>query len=543
MGNILKGINGERFPVIGNVKEYNVTFSEGFDITSIKDDEILWQVYWATGFSEYEKVPFSGQKKGRKATYKFLQNLLNKNLQIKATYKDETVELHVTPQANGEVKIIDVFFTDLDYKILQDSPKYLNSVNLQIYTLNMLGKAVEFKIYNTANGQDIEVAKSREPLVIVQKNGIVKTKSAVLLHQGMAIQTQQNLSAEEHQYKVKVWESGKEDNFYEEELKVKNESGSFSVPKNAQSPVKTGTSETVKPKEKTEDDKKCFCQKEFSEDDIKSFYNSKKLFTHKLCPLPENQKTYAEFTKALNTAMNLYDINTCLRKAHFLAQVQVESDSLNTTIEYANGWDYDYSTHLKGYNEFKPYANYKKDKKLSAEIHKKYTSAEIKKLQREYNRYFECLKHKNDEKGDGPKYKGKGLLQITWKDTYIAYFDYIKHPEYLPNPDIVAKNITNACDASAWYWKFHSIWGNLNLAADRDDIYYISIGVNGGFNHFDVRIKNVKKILELMKVKERCKNISSLEKDLAKYKYSTSKMKEKQYGKDHKSTFEKYDDK
>ncbi|WP_265429375.1 glycoside hydrolase family 19 protein [Chryseobacterium sp. YIM B08800] len=281
---------------------------------------------------------------------------------------------------------------------------------------------------------------------------------------------------------------------------------------------------------------KCFCEKEFTKEDIMSFYNSKKLFTAKNCPLPDEMKTYQAFTDALNKAMKDYDINTCLRKAHFLAQIEAET-GLATTIEYADGWDYDHTTHIDAHNKYKLYLDNKKRKDNP------YLNYNTIQLKRSYNRYKECISHQNNTKGDGPKYKGRGLLQLTWKDTYIYYFDYIKQPNYIDSPNIVAEDINYTCSASAWYWKFHSAWKDLNIAADRDDIYYINIGVNGGFNHFDVRIKNVKKILETMKVKEDCINIDKLEKELGKYKYSTSKIKDYSYGKKQKAKFEKYDDK
>ena len=95
MGKILSGINGDRFPFIDKVPEkYSVIFNENTDVASVNSDEILWQLYWANEYSEYEKVPFSGQKKGREITITFKQALLGKNLQLKATYKGETVELH-----------------------------------------------------------------------------------------------------------------------------------------------------------------------------------------------------------------------------------------------------------------------------------------------------------------------------------------------------------------------------------------------------------------------------------------------------------------
>ncbi|WP_312392694.1 hypothetical protein [Chryseobacterium sp.] len=252
MGKILNGIKGERFPLIGKqAQKYSVTFDESVDIGTINDDEILWQIYAANEYDKYEKVPFSGQKKGKLTTYTFFQKLLNKNLQLQATYKNETVELHITPQANGEIKIIDVFFLDIEYKIREkDNLKYMNSVNLQIYTLNMLDKYVDFKIFGTLNGTEKELYKSDQPLKIEQKNGIVKTKKSILLSPAMYIQTQQDLSASVHSYRIKVWETDNESNFYEEGLIVKNEMGKMEVPQDSQTPVKTGTSEPVKKQER-----------------------------------------------------------------------------------------------------------------------------------------------------------------------------------------------------------------------------------------------------------------------------------------------------
>lgn len=539
-GRTITGIEGERFPRIGDTMTYKVIFDASINPTDIKDEDIKWQLYWADEFSEYKEVDFSRLKTGKQTTYKFLNNLADKNLQLKVSYKNEKAELHIVP-TRGDSKIIDVFFLNNEYKPLQTIPPYGQGIILQMYTVNMKGRLINFNVYDLVNGKDVVVGKNNQPLKVEQNNGIVKSEQ-IILNIGMPLQTQKDMSSEQHQYKVKIWEHNNETNIYEEPLKVRNQQTSYQPPQDTQAPQKTGLPEPKPKNEDKKEDKKCFCEKEFSEDDIKAFYNSKQLFTHKKCPLPAEHKTYKAFTLALNKAMKEYDINTCLRKAHFLAQVQVESDRLNTTIEYDTGWDYDHSTHFAAYNTFRPYVNYKKDKKLEEALKKKYTPQEIAKLHRGYERYNECISHGHTTKGDGPKYKGRGLLQLTWKDTYEAYFAYIKHPEYITNPDLIANSIDNACNASAWYWKYRSQLKDLNIAADRDDVYYINIGVNGGFNHFDVRINNIKKILGLMKVKEKCKNIKNLDKELGKYKYSTSKIGEKKYGKIKKSTFEKYDD-
>ncbi|MCT2561953.1 glycoside hydrolase family 19 protein [Chryseobacterium herbae] len=284
------------------------------------------------------------------------------------------------------------------------------------------------------------------------------------------------------------------------------------------------------------DDKKCFCEKEFTEEDIKSFYNSKKLFTAKNCPLPDGMKTYKAFTDALNKAMIDNNINTCLRKAHFLAQIETESDRLNTTMEYASGWDYDHSTHQEGYESFKPYVNYKKDKKLSVELHKKFNAQEIKQIQRAYNRYNECIKHGHNVKGYGPKYKGKGLIQLTWKDTYEKYFKHIGKKELIDTPEVVANDLTYTCDSAAWFWDDRQL-GNY---ADKDDLIFISVRINGGLNGFDHRKTNVKSIIKLMKIEEKCK--TNKLKPIGTYTYETSGIKNLKWGKNNKAKIKKFDD-
>ncbi|MGE8555566.1 MAG: PAAR-like protein [Chryseobacterium jejuense] len=278
------------------------------------------------------------------------------------------------------------------------------------------------------------------------------------------------------------------------------------------------------------DDNKCFCEKEFTEDDIKSFYNSKKLFTAKNCPLPENMKSYKEFTIALNKAMKDNNINSCLRKAHFLAQIEAET-RLDTTLEYDDGWDYDQSTHIENYNK---YLLFKKDKI-------KYKENGTAQIQRGYNRYLECLKRENNVKGDGPKYKGRGLIQLTWKDTYKAYFLKINKPA-TEDPDIVANDLGHVCNSAGWYWREQSAWGDLNKFADNDDFISAAVGVNGGLTGFKHRKENLKRILKNMKVKENCKNQKI--KDLGVYKYETSAIKNSNWGKKDKikKSIQQYDD-
>jgi predicted chitinase len=282
----------------------------------------------------------------------------------------------------------------------------------------------------------------------------------------------------------------------------------------------------------------CYCGVDFTVEEIKDFYKDDKgkfkvLFSWDNCPLPKDKKTYEEFTTALNKAMKNYQINTCLRKAHFLAQIEAET-GFNTTLEKADGWDYDHTTYLDDYTNYKLFLDNKKEK---ANPYQKYDTKSIKSG---YDKYLIRIKRGHNVKGYGPKYKGRGLIQLTWKDTYASYFDHINKATLIDTPEEVASDLDLVCDSAAWYWKSKSSWGNLNNHADKDDLIYVSVGVNGGLNGFDHRKTNLKTIINLMKIKDSCINLNG--KQIGEYKYDTSDMKNTKWGKDNKQNIQSHDD-
>jgi len=80
----------------------------------------------------------------------------------------------------------------------------------------------------------------------------------------------------------------------------------------------------------------------------------------------------------------------------------------------------------------------------------------------------------NTEPGDGSRFKGRGLLQITGRANYARYgaavgVDLVDHPELAAAPQ-------TAVATAAVYWDGHS----LNALADADDILGITRRINGG---------------------------------------------------------------
>lgn len=94
--------------------------------------------------------------------------------------------------------------------------------------------------------------------------------------------------------------------------------------------------------------------------------------------------------------------------------------------------------------------------------------------------------------GDGTKYRGRGLIQITGRANYMACgeglgLDLINQPELLEKPQ-------HACMSAAWFWAIKG----LNTLADAGEITKISKRINGGSNGLQDRLALYKKACEVL---------------------------------------------
>ena len=84
--------------------------------------------------------------------------------------------------------------------------------------------------------------------------------------------------------------------------------------------------------------------------------------------------------------------------------------------------------------------------------------------------------------GDGYRFRGRGLLQLTGRTNYAAAAEGTGRP-YTVQPELVALP-PDACLSAAWYWA----WNGLNLLADASNTDAISRAVNGpAMLHADLR--------------------------------------------------------
>ena len=148
--------------------------------------------------------------------------------------------------------------------------------------------------------------------------------------------------------------------------------------------------------------------------------------------LGASQATIARFYMGLTTAMAKIGVTTPLRMAHFLAQIGHESMDLHYTEEIASGAAYEGRVDLG-----------------------------------------------NTQPGDGVRFKGRGLMQLTGRKNYTAYGNARGRDFTISNNwTQIATDPALAVDVAAYFWDTH----HLNDLADQDSVEQVTRVINGGHN-------------------------------------------------------------
>lgn len=179
--------------------------------------------------------------------------------------------------------------------------------------------------------------------------------------------------------------------------------------------------------------------------------------SEQLKQLLPNTPKIDDWSVVLNDILPKYDINDERRIAHFLAQCMHESANFTSLKENLN---------YSGTGLVKTWP-------------KRFTTPD---LVNHYARqpemianfvYANRLGNGDELSGDGWKYRGRGLIQLTGKSNYQAFADSVgmkidEVPSYL-------ETLQGATEAACWFWKTN----NLNSYADVDDIRGLTKAVNG----------------------------------------------------------------
>lgn len=191
--------------------------------------------------------------------------------------------------------------------------------------------------------------------------------------------------------------------------------------------------------------------------------------------LPRN-KYVSDWYNALSILLPQYDINTPMRVAAFLAQCGHESGGFVFLRENLN---YRAETLLRQWPRRFP----------TMEIARMYE----RKPEMIANRAYANRMGNGDEaSGDGWRYCGRGLIQLTGKDNYQDFADSIETPvEEIPE---YLATFEGATQSACWFWDSR----NLNREADVGDIKTMTKKINGGLIGLEDRFKHYQHALKII---------------------------------------------
>ena len=179
---------------------------------------------------------------------------------------------------------------------------------------------------------------------------------------------------------------------------------------------------------------------------------------------------------ALNEILPEYEINTPQRVAAFIAQTAHESGNYVFLKENLN---------YKAASLRKVFPKYFPDDATAA--------AYANKGERIANRVYANRMGNGDEhSGDGYRYCGRGLIQLTGKDNYTWFADSLSiSPEEASE---YMATFEGACQSACWFWEAN----NLNQYADKGDILMLTKRINGGTIGLEDRIKHYNHALHVL---------------------------------------------
>lgn len=176
----------------------------------------------------------------------------------------------------------------------------------------------------------------------------------------------------------------------------------------------------------------------------------------------------------LNYTFKKYEIVTNIRKAHFMGQACHESNWLRTLEENLN---YSANGLISIWGSRFP----------DMAIAEQYARNPQKIANKVYGGRFG-----NADDGDGWKYHGRGIFQLTFKDNYKRCGDALGI-DLTASPELVLTE-KYACLSAGWYWNKKA----LNELADKNDYEGITKRINGGMTGAMDRVYKTKKIYEVL---------------------------------------------
>jgi len=92
--------------------------------------------------------------------------------------------------------------------------------------------------------------------------------------------------------------------------------------------------------------------------------------------------------------------------------------------------------------------------------------------------YASRMGNGDEASGDGYKFRGRGALQLTGKDNYKVFSEYLKKPEIMTNPDLVATEF--AFESAIFFFDRNKLWDICDKGVNKDTILALTKRINGG---------------------------------------------------------------
>lgn len=193
----------------------------------------------------------------------------------------------------------------------------------------------------------------------------------------------------------------------------------------------------------------------------------------------------ARWQQPLDNAMRGANINTPRRAAHFIAQTGHESAGFVRVVESLN---------YKVEALLSLFGRHRISEADALEFGRTATRAADQQAIANaiYGGAWGAKNLGNTQPGDGWRYRGRSLIQVTGRANYAECgaalgLDLLSYPELLERPESAAK-------AAAWYWSKNG----LNQMADNDNLVGITRAINGGTNGLDDRKERYERAIEVL---------------------------------------------
>lgn len=184
-----------------------------------------------------------------------------------------------------------------------------------------------------------------------------------------------------------------------------------------------------------------------------------------------------EWYEAMREIFPLYEITTPNRVAAFIAQCAHESNNFKVLQENLN-----YSADALN----KIFPKYFKNAGRNAQDYHRQPERIANVI------YASRMGNGDPRSGEGWKFRGRGVIQLTGKNNYTAFGKTLS----LSPDDVIryVKTKKGALESACWYWDSRK----LNLYADKQDIKGMTKRINGGYIGLEDRKKHYAHALEVL---------------------------------------------